>query len=117
MGEAEDVVAALPAVGCNYFTAFFMLRHRLAGSGVATLEREIERGGMSYFFVYCAKFCNNFLFTCCAVAAASAAAQECRLPAAWLPSAVQTALVWLAACLPCLPAFLAFLLPEVAAGK
>lgn len=54
MGEAEDVVAALPAVGCNYFTAFFMLRHRLAGSGVATLESERE-GGMSYFFVYCAK--------------------------------------------------------------
>lgn len=33
MEEAEDV-------GCNYFTAFFMLRHRLAGGGVATLERE-----------------------------------------------------------------------------
>lgn len=54
MGEAEDVVAAWPAVGCNYFTAFFMLRQRLAGSGVATLESERE-GGMSYFFVYCAK--------------------------------------------------------------
>lgn len=51
MGEAEDVVAALPAVGCNYFTAFFMLRHRLAGSGLATLESEREGGCLTFSFI------------------------------------------------------------------